>query len=244
MLFLKPRILYSPDVEGGGASADAGKAGTDDATAKMLAEAFNNIATRQGGQDAAGVLLLQENKEYRAEIKGLKAELEQARGKVPADGSVILSAEDAAAWNAYKELGKPEEIKSMKDEYQGLQRDAVYREVAEAHGYKPAVLSQLPGVGELNFEVREIEKDGQKSKAAFVTNGDGQERPLSEYASEKWADFMPALAVEATSQQQTSFTPFPKQSTGGGQAKSDPVNDYLARKQKAAEGRKNLATGE
>jgi hypothetical protein len=209
---------------------------------QRLLDAFSSIANKQGGADAAGVLLLQENKAYRQEINKLKADLAAAQGKLPGEGAVILDGEQAAAWSAYQELGKPDELKQLRGEYTQLQRNQLFQQAAAAHGYKAAVLGQLPGVGELSIEVREVEQDGKKNQVAFVKNGDGQERPLPDYVKDTWSDFIPALTAEQKSQ--ASGTPWPKQDVSSQGADTSVTNSYLERQRKARESRKNPITGE
>jgi hypothetical protein len=160
---------------------------------------------------------------------------------VPGEGTVVLTGEQAAVWQAYQELGKPDEIKAAKTGYAQLQRDRLFQEAAAAHGYKAAVLGQLPGIDGYQIEVREQEKDGKKVKVAIAKNGEGQERPLPELLQEKWADFTPALIEKPAT---PSGTPWPKQNVGGQGADLSTTDQYLERQRKARDTAKNPITGD
>jgi len=235
-----PYPMTADGSEGGGTTTASGGGDLE----QRLLDAFSSIANKQGGADAAGVLLLQENKAYRQEINKLKADLAAVQGKVPGDGAVVLDGEQTAAWQAYQALGKPDELKQLRGEYTQLQRNQLFQQAAAAHGYKAAVLGQLPGAGELSIEVREVEQDGKKNQVAFVKNGDGQERPLPDYVKETWGDFLPALTAEQKGGQQASGTPWPKQDVSSQGADTSVTNSYLERQRKAHESRKNPITGE
>lgn len=212
----------APDDNNGGGNEPGPASGGD--LEKRLLDAFASIANKQGGADAAGVLLLQENKQYRDQIAQLKTDLATAQGQLPGEGAVVLTGEQTAVWQAYQALGKPDELKQLQGDYTRLHRDQLFQQVAAAHGYKAAVLSQLPGMAEFQIEVKEQEKDGKKVKVAIAKNGDGQERPLPELVDERWADFKPALVEQPAA---PSGTPWPKQSVSSQGAASDPVRSTL-----------------
>lgn len=236
----------APDGSDGGGTA-AGGAGNDNPAnnggdlEKRLLDAFAGIANKQGGADAAGVLLLQENKQYRDRISQLQNELATAQGKLPGEGAVVLTSEQAAEWQTYQELGKPDDLKQLKGNYTQLQRDKLFQEAAAAHGFKPAVLSNLKGIDDFQIEVREQEVDGKKVKVAVAKNGDGQERPLPQLIDEKWADFKPALVEKAAA---PTGTPWPKQDVSSPSGATSTTDQYLERQRKAQESRKNPITGE
>lgn len=239
------RFPYPMASDGGGGvppvNSPQGGAPQGDDLEKRLLDAFASIANKQGGADAAGVLLLQENKGYRDQIAALKGEIDGLKGKVPGEGTVVLTGEQAAVWQAYQELGEPDEIKATKTGYAQLQRNALFQEAAAAHGYKAAVLGQLPGIDGYQIEVREQEKDGKKVKVAIAKNGEGQERPLPELLQEKWADFTPALIEKPAT---PSGTPWPKQNVGGQGADLSTTDQYLERQRKARDTAKNPITGD
>ena len=131
----------------------------------------------------------------------LESDNRKLREKVAPEGSATLSKAESERWARYQSFGKPEELEQMiadaqgaREELKGYKRQSQIREVSDLMGYKPAVLQRL-GSG-LEFDIQEVENEGQKSKVAFVKNGESS-IPVSEYASKEWADFMPALSAQA-----------------------------------------------
>lgn len=223
---------------GNGGGSNPGQGGQDNPGAgddleNRLLSAFNNLANRQGGQDAAGVILLQENKQYRDRIKALEGQLAAAQGKVPGEGAVVLSGEQAELWTKYQELGKPDDLAALQTNYTALQREQLYAQAAGAHQYKAGVLAKLPGMADLSLDIREVEQDGKKVKVAYAKNADGQERPLPDYVKETWADFLPALQQKPDGQ--GAGTPWPRQSAGGQGTAADPIQATLDKRYRARE---------
>lgn len=149
--------------------------------------------------------LERENYRYREQKRDLAAEVQALKGKQVPDGAVVLTGDDAQAWQAFSTLGKPDEVKtrleerdSLAAEVAGVKRDQTLREVAEAAGYKFAVLRQLGGDRE--YELRDVTADGQTRKVPFVKDGDTA-KPLAEFAQGAWADFLPALQAGDTGRQ-------------------------------------------
>lgn len=166
------------------------------------------LQKKEGDATALASQLYDENYRYRERIR----ELEKS---APAQGSVVLTAEQAAQWSTYQELGKAEDLKTVVSERDTLrtERDTLKRtqtlaDVAAAAGYKPSVLERLGA--DLTYELRDVTVDGKTVKQAFVKDGD-MVKPLSEYAAAQWSDFLPAL------QQTTQPTP-----DGQGQGQQQP----------------------
>lgn len=159
----------------------------------------------------------EENYDYRqqrrriAELLGvpvgrLEAEIEEVRRRADEAGGDenALSDEDYEAWQAYQNLGTPEEIESAleageeaRQQLDTERRERLLREAGEAHGANPDVLRGLAG-DDLTLEVREVEDDesGETRQVAFVINGDDDATPLPDYAEEHWEAFLPALFPE------------------------------------------------
>ena len=143
-----------------------------------------------------------DNYRLREERRTLKQQLSEAAGKVPAADTRVLSAADAAIFDAYTALGKPADIKQAIDangtnaaELAKLKRDEQLRDVADAAGYKLSVLKRL--AGDMTFEVRPV-KD---AAPLVVVVADGAETALADYAKDNWSDFLPALAAHGANQQ-------------------------------------------
>lgn len=223
-----PLFLYSPDGAGGQQvqppAAPQQPTQQPPSTQPEVATAFQNLVSRQGSLDAAGLLLFQENKQHRDKIRELESQVRDLQGKLPGEGAAVLDKDNVALWQAYQTLGKPDELKQVKAEYGRLQRTLVIQEAAEAHKFKPSVLSAL--AGELAIEVKQVEQNGQKTAVAVVKAQDGKETPLPEYASTHWADFLPSLQVAPA---QTT-TPFPRQHIGGKTPATSPIQAELNRR--------------
>jgi hypothetical protein len=230
---LRQLRLFSadPGAQGGAGGQGQGQGGQgQDQTASLQ----SLLARNNGDAMAMAAQLFNDNYALRERNRQLSA-------AAPAEGSVVLPKAEADALAAYKAIGDLEALKkSLADAQQaqtqlaGLQRQGLLREVAEAAGYKASVLGQLPGAADLAFEVREVEADGKKTKAAFVKPKDGAEVALTTYAQQHWGDFLPALAAaqqQGGQQQQQQGTPYPGQGSGGGQPPADPVAAFAQRAQ-------------
>jgi hypothetical protein len=186
---------------------------------------------RQGGADPTAALLFQENHQYRERIRQLEQQL-------PGEGAVVLSGDQALAWQAYQGLGAPTDVQQRltaaeqaQNELAGLRRAEQIRGVAEAAGYRPTVLERL--AEGLEFEVREEQRDGQTARVPYVVtkSEQGEQRtPLADYAQQHWADFLPALSAQQQQQPpQGGGVTYPRQQGGGQPATSSPVGAYFQR---------------
>lgn len=138
-----------------------------------------------------------------------REELRQAREsavQVP-DGGRVIGKEDAERLDALTALGTPDEVQAKlkaADESAGelatLKRRAAVRAAAEAAGYRPEVLENLPQSAGWTFEVKQ-EGDGQdKANVAYVRTGkEGEDaRKLAEVVEGDAVlkAFLPALKLE------------------------------------------------
>lgn len=212
----------NPSAPGGHLDPERLKAKHGDAEAALRALAFKLDDVER------------DNAKQRQEIGELKAQL-------PGEGSVVLSGDQTAVWQAYQALGKPDELQTALGNFAKLQRDEIFRAAAEAHQLKASVLSNLKGIDDYQIEVREQEQDGKKVKVAIAKNKEGQERPLTDLINEKWADFKPALVDKPTT---PSGTPWPKQSLGLQGADLSTTDQYLERQRKVRTAAKNPITGD
>lgn len=158
-------------------------------------------------------------------------------------GHVAMPSAKAQLLPAYEALGKPEDLKAavgerdgLKAEVSGFKKDATLREVAEAYGWPFEAfkgLDELHRARNLQYELKEVEEDGQKVKRATVKwkDGDKEEtKPLKEYAETEWKPFMPSLKQEAQEQQGKGGTTFIRQSaSAGGGGRKDAAKDYVAK---------------
>jgi hypothetical protein len=161
------------------------------------AEGYRKLLEKhQNDTGAVASKLYDENHSLRETNRTLKA-------KVPADGAVVLTPDQAKAWSAYTALGTPEVVTVIKAEHgqyaterQAAALDKLHGQAADAHGWKPAVLARL--VAQDRLEVTLITaKDaaGKEVTTAHVKDG-GQDVTLPEYAKAHWGDFLEVLAAK------------------------------------------------
>ena len=199
--FFRSVKLFTADNGGGGSGSGGGgnpapanpptsPPATNGGNQPDLAGQIANLIARQGSPDAALMLLMQENYQYRDQNR-------QLRERVP-DGAVVLSGDDAQRWRGYQALGQLDELRTCLTEREQAQTElatlrsqATMRTVAEAMQWKPSVLERLAG------NVTFITKTEGEQTTITVKDGDG-ETPLQAYADTHWGEFMPALTTDAT----------------------------------------------
>jgi hypothetical protein len=161
--------------------------------------AVQQLLAKHGNAERALGYLLRDNQGYRKKNAELKA-------KVPDEKAVVLSGDDARAWDEYKALGKAGDLKAalgerdrFRDEADGLRRAEVYKQAAEAHGYKAPVLSRLASQEKLQIEIREEKVGAKTAQVAYVKGVDdkGKETAtkLPDYAARAWPEFLDSLPI-------------------------------------------------
>lgn len=151
-----------------------------------------------------------------------RAEAEALKGRVPAEGSVVLPGDDAAAFARYREMGPIDDLAAKlaeRDQFAATiaahERRKVVETAAAGYGYDPDVLDSLPGAASLEFEFAEAFRNGKKAKLAHVKLPDGQAKPLDQFAAETWPKFLPSLkAMPAAASPRTPTVPVPPQQQG------------------------------
>jgi hypothetical protein len=132
----------------------------------------------------------------------LRNENSELKKKVPADGAIVITKADHDRYEAYKALGKPDELKTkiesadaLTTENANLKRAASFQHLREA-GYDPDAVKDFDDLEGKEIEAYSVkdekDSDGKDAKVAYVTVG-GKERPLAEYAKEKRPKLVPAL---------------------------------------------------
>lgn len=186
------RPLHAPDADD--------PAGTGDGDGERRSRASDVL--EQYGRDALRLAekladAQADNYGLREKNRTLRQQVTDLSAKLPAEGSTVLSADDARALETYRALGTPDALKAQLDgigpvqqELAGLKRRETLTKAAEAAGFKPGVLAQLAG----DLEIQT--KPGADGKAQAVVVKDGKETPLTDYAKTAWADFLPALAPQ------------------------------------------------
>ena len=146
-------------------------------------------------------------KAFAADLYSARDDLKAVRSKLPGEGSIVLSGDDAKAWGAYQSIGKPADLRKTVDEHgtfatenAALKRDEVLRGVADQAKVNVSVLRKLAGPG-LVFETAKVKgKDGKEADVLHVKDMTGAKEgqtvasvPFDDYAAAHWADFLPAL---------------------------------------------------
>ncbi len=247
---------------GGSGSGGGGNNNSDDDKARRNLE--NLLAQKNGDAIALSAQLLAENAGLRDDKRGLNKQITELKAKVPAEDAVVLSGDDLKAYNDLKALGNLDELKQLKTErddfktkYETEQktnarnaREMLLRDVADnvAPGdkWKFSVLRDrdalTPG---LSYEIKDVEENGQKAKRTFVKYKDGEgdsapvkELALSDFASQKWSDYLPALQLGASANGgQNGGARHVAQGSGGSNGKGsifDSIRKEAEEKNKAA----------
>lgn len=188
------RLLLDPtSTEGGGGNPPPKEEGKG----PDLVKAIEGLLAKNGNDPNAALrVLLSENYGYRDQLRDL-------RGKLPAEGHVVLDPDKAKLFAAYQQYGTPDEIKQglyERDEHANTiaahARAKQIGDVAKLHGMDPDVLTTL--AGDLEFEIQDAkDKTGKEIKVATVKDGD-KSVPLDEFAKAKWEKFLPSLKPTQT----------------------------------------------
>jgi len=176
-----------------------------------LTKTVSDLIAKHGDENKAIHILLKENHQLRAKNSKLK-------GNTVPEGAKVLQGDDAKAWDAYTALGKPDFLKTSleegtraREELGGLRKAELHRTVAGALGFKESVLSTLIQKDNLNIEVKEETVNGKTVKVPYAKGVDASKpeelTKLSDYATAKWADFIPSLKVDTTPARPTLGTP-------------------------------------
>jgi predicted nucleic acid-binding Zn-ribbon protein len=141
-----------------------------------------------------------ENRDFRAQVRQLEQQVSDLNGRIPQEGSVIISSDEAAAYQQYQEFGdltsiktKLESLEEARAVAKKLQRRDALRGVAEAEGWKLAVLEDLTADIDLNIATVENETQvtiPQAGKAAISPR---------EFIEQFKADYVPSLQAAPTS---------------------------------------------
>lgn len=199
--------------------------------------------------------------ELEADNKGQRDEIRDLKEKVPGDGALVLTGEDAKRYPTLAELGDPKEVAEKLQAGEAARAalaDVQWREnaraAATAAGLNPDAFLALPGVKGLDFEIR-TEKDGDEEvRRAYATPKEGDDRkPVAlstDYieARDDWKPLRPALVAKpdagSTETREKAAAPWPRQKeadrgTGG----YDPAaaGKAMAEKQKEQAGDDSLA---
>lgn len=208
---LKPSILFeSPNDKGSDGGDPKSRSQQEDNPApnplpEHAIKGLNNLINRTGGESEAVKLLYDDNFQLREKIRNIENQL-------PGDETVVLNDEDAKAWNEYKNLGKPDELKTslekqkeLSQKVSSIERTEKLKSIAEGQGYNYKALEKLAG-DDIDFETEKHTVDGKQVDVVMVVHGEGDNKTktrLSDYAEQNWKDFMPVLTSDSDKQSQT-----------------------------------------
>jgi hypothetical protein len=205
---------------------------------------YGNDAIRMADRVAE---LERDNYRYREQKRDLTDRVKALEGKQIPEGAVVLTGDEAQAYDAYKGLGTPADLTKRLGDADAattrlaeLEREGKLREVADAAGYKLSVLKQIGGDRE--YELRDVTADGQTTKVAFVKDGDTA-KPLAEFATTAWADFLPSLTAtggnNGSGQQGTGQQTIPRQQGSQAARPTSSLDDFITRRNEQAASRPN-----
>jgi hypothetical protein len=185
-----------------------------------LVKAVEGLVAKHGDTTAALRVLLGENYSYRDQLRETKA-------KLPADGSIVLTGDQAKDWQHYQGLGKVSDLRTAlaeRDTFKGeaatLRKGDTRRQAAEIHKFKSGALELLAKdldlvIGDrvdakgvlVGEDDKPLPAGKPPIKAAFV-KGEGEALTrLDHYAAATWSDVLPALKGQAENQAQRRGTP-------------------------------------
>lgn len=150
--------------------------------------AAEKLIAKHDSAAAAVLALMGEN--YRA-----RDDKRQAEAKVPPAGSVVLTADEAKAWDAYRTLGKPEDVRKIKAEHgeyatklTGLERESEVRGFMEAANMDAKQAPQFMRLLGDAAPVRTVAKDpktGKDVETLAAKVGDAEPVPLADLIGAK-----------------------------------------------------------
>lgn len=229
------RTMLAPDEgtsEGGGNNGGGTNEGQRN-SADVLQQ-YGNDAVRMADRVAQ---LEGENYRYREQRRELQDEIKALKGNQRPEGAVILTDADAAAYEAYKAFGKPDEVKSRLAERETLatevataKRDGTLRDAAQRYGYDYEALRAH--TGDLPLAPYEADEDG-KTVTKYRIGAGNEQTDMAEWVGKQPAYVGRALAVVtgATGQQgqQAGGIRYPAQGSGEPPKPTDAATSYLNR---------------
>lgn len=191
-----------------------------------IGAAVARLIEKMGDSTKAVEKLYEENFQLRGDKRDLKKDLDAAQkenealkaqvadGGVPKgkklvdEGAVVLSKEDAGAFEKYKEFGSTEEVETALKAKKDLEvkvaeqaKKAEISEIADHMGWNTSVLARLGS--DLEYKV----ESGEKGKAVLVKGEGDKYVALKEYAEKNWQDFLPSLNLATDRKQVLTQAP-------------------------------------
>lgn len=170
-----------------------------------------------------------------------ETELADLKKTAPKDGQVVLTKEDQVELEAFRALGKPDEVKGRLDKATELEQEKQQRDRADAlakatkaAGYgedAPQTLTELKALDGAAFDVKE-EKQGEETVTVpYVTLAGEGERPqkLDAFLEEKHPAIRRALMTEDSQGSTNGGPSYPSQRSGEERPKGKVTDEDLRR---------------
>lgn len=198
----------------------------------FLKEHNNNAVT-------AAFKLFDENFRVRSRNRELSSELTKLKAG-QGEGTVVLSKEEAEAYNKFKALGTADEVaaavaerEELKGKLAKTERAAQIADIAKAYGWNADALKQLVEDKGLNVGLKEVEVDGVKTNAGIVKVKEGEsevEKPVEDVLK----FYLPLLKAEGASQEAAveepqQIIPLPRMGTGAKGPKKSLASQVLSK---------------
>jgi len=186
---------------------DSGKEA--EASSKSASDVVASLTGKHGSAETALAKVIEENFKLREQRRELKA-------KAAPEGAVILQGEEASLWKTYRELGKPDEIRTALQDRDQIKatlakqtRDSNVSEAGKIHGFDSDALLDLWGTDDIEI-TQTTGKDGKSAKQASVKGADGKLVPFPDFIAQKWPKLAAKLKADSTGDTPTSRQPPPK----------------------------------
>lgn len=229
----EPRVFWESDASGATPPAAPPAAPAVPATPPVptlrpeAEPGFEKLLQRYGGNsDAVSTLLYRDNYDLRQQIG-------EANKKVPVEGAIVLTGDEANNYQAYlatlTDLNlKPDDIKTEILSKRQYERDAQLAEVATVADWNLEALKAVQGIDTLKFEIKEEADPADaniKVKKVFTLDAEGKEIPLDQLPT--IAPLLPALQKQATPPAPTGVQFVRQPGPGALPAATDRVQAFL-----------------
>ena len=165
----------------------------------------------------------------------------RARPEVP-KGARVLTTDEAAAYDAYVALGKPDEVSAKlttaeqaSADLTTLRRDATLRDVRDATGYDLDVLKDIGGA-EWSYRIADETIEDKPAKVVYVKDGD-QEQRIDQHP--KVQRFLPALKPSGTTPPPPPGQPYPRQGASSGTTAGDMAGRFIQQQEERRKAQPN-----
>lgn len=209
------RTFLSATGGGGGEVPPVEPPATRRSSADVLTQ-YGNDAIRMADRVAE---LERENYTHREKRREAAERIKALEANQRPEGATILTGDEATAYNAYRELGKPDEIKSALAERETLstevataKRDGTLRDAAQRYGYDFDALRGL--AGDIALSSYEVDEEGKKVTKYRVGEG-AEQAEMAEWVGKQPAYVQRALTTAEQTQRTGGVTYPPQQGSGG-----------------------------